>query len=287
MNEWQLGDDTYLADDHLIGRLYVELYTNNPAASDITQLTNTFDYILTRPQSNSLFFPTEADRANGVASCIMRWCWADALYMSPPIWHSLSSLTGDSAYSAFAHHEFWASVELLYDPEQQLFFRDSRFFANPNKPEVFWSRGNGWVYAGIVDILKRIPVTDPYYSDYLSLYKHISAKLVNIQMENGAWSSDLLNPAIYPQPETSGTALFTYGLAWGLNQGVLDQSQYADSLEMAWHALIRNVDASGNVGFVQSFADKPGTSQFYNSEHFGTSAFLLAASAVFTYLDAQ
>ena len=60
--------------------------------------------------------------------CLRRWCWCDALFMSPPAWVELSQQTGDPRYADFAMAEFWATTDFLYDPAEKLYFRDSRFF---------------------------------------------------------------------------------------------------------------------------------------------------------------
>jgi rhamnogalacturonyl hydrolase YesR len=79
--------------------------------------------------------------------------------MAPPVWARLSAITGDHRYLDFMDREWWATTDHLYVREQRLFHRDDRFATRrePNGERVFWSRGNGWVVAGLVRVLGRCP----------------------------------------------------------------------------------------------------------------------------------
>jgi rhamnogalacturonyl hydrolase YesR len=81
--------------------------------------------------------------------------------MSPPAWVELSRQTGDPRYAEFALKEFWAATDFLFDPVEKLYFRDSRFFERRDDQgrKLFWSRGNGWVFAGIANLLDSLPGT--------------------------------------------------------------------------------------------------------------------------------
>jgi len=127
-NGWELGSGRYLADDHLIGRLYLHLYQETEELYRIAHIQETFDYIIANPQTSSLYFPTEDEVAEGIPRCIYRWCWSDALYMSPANWHLLTKITGLTKYADFADREFWISARYLYDESASLFYRDSTFF---------------------------------------------------------------------------------------------------------------------------------------------------------------
>src|SRR3546814_4790488 len=90
----------------------------------------------------------------GTSTCTDRWCWCDALFMAPPTMLRLAQATGDRRYADFVHAEWKATTDYLFDPAEQLYFRDSRFFdmRDAQGRKLFWSRGNGWVMAGLVQI---------------------------------------------------------------------------------------------------------------------------------------
>lgn len=102
-------------------------------------------------------------------ACQFRWCWSDALFMAPPGYFQLSAATGDDAFADFADGEFWATADYLFRglPDVAagggLFLRDSTFFEqrDANGGSIFWSRGNGWVLAGLPAILEALPADDP------------------------------------------------------------------------------------------------------------------------------
>src|SRR5437660_11223614 len=99
----------------------------------------------------------ESDRTNTAAA--HRWWWCEALVMGPPVLSRLAAATGDKKYLEFLDHEWWATSDYLYDPEEHLFFRDSRYFTQKeaNGKKIFWGRGNGWVIAGLARVLETMP----------------------------------------------------------------------------------------------------------------------------------
>jgi len=213
--------------------------------------------------------------------CQARWCWSDALFMAPPTWTALSAATGDPRYARYGDQEFWAATDWLLDKEHGLYFRDSRYFDRRDEQgrKIFWSRGNGWAYAGIVNVLKTLPADHPSRPRYVALFKRMSAKLVALQKADGYWSVSLLAPENSP-PETSGTAFFVYGLAWGVNQGLLKDARYASSARRGWDGLARAVGPDGKLGWVQQVGYAPDHVAAGDTQLYGAGAFLLAASEV-------
>lgn len=162
---WRLGERTYNADDHLIGMTYLWASRNGEGGRALAPLRASFDSILQAPPRArlSLYLGSEGMRGYYKAECLQRWCWSDALFMAPATWIGLSRATGDARYRDFALAEFWASANFLYDPAERLYFRDSRFFAERDEQgrKIFWSRGNGWVLAGLALMLEELPARDP------------------------------------------------------------------------------------------------------------------------------
>ncbi|HEY0332867.1 MAG TPA: glycoside hydrolase family 88 protein, partial [Stenotrophomonas sp.] len=207
------------ADHDVIGQAWVWAAQRSGDTDALRPMRKRFDAVLADPARSSLAFVVRP--GEGESDCQARWCWSDALFMAPPAWTMLSQATGDPRYLAHADAEFWATTEYLYDPVEHLFYRDSRFFdqRGPAGRKVFWSRGNGWVFAGIARILQALPADHPSRPRYEALLRDMAERLVALQDPAGYWPSSLLDPQ--PTPETSGTAFFVYGLAWGIHHGVL------------------------------------------------------------------
>ena len=277
---WRLGDRLYHADDHLVGQVYFRLARNNVAAVDLKSTRDTFNAILADQPKTQMFHPDkESD-----AECSKRWCWADALFMAPATWWEASEAFDNPAYADYAHQEFQVATQLLFDQDVGLYYRDSRFFdrRGADGEKLFWSRGNGWVYGGLVNILRAMPQDDPRRSYYVSLYRKMSDRLVAIQADNGMWRASLLASSETP-PETSGTGFFVYGLAWGLNNGILRGDQYRFAVRSGWSALVENVDHEGRLGYVQQVGDQPEGVRPDDRQLYGVGAFLLAAGQILEF----
>ena len=216
-------------------------------------------------------------------NCQLRWCWCDALFMSPPTWFGLSLATGDERYMAYGDREFRATRDYLMDPETSLFFRDSRYLDRLDEDgnKIFWSRGNGWVYAGVVNILRILPQDHPLREYYLGLYMDMSETIAGLQQDNGLWRVSLLGGERFSVPETSGSAFMTYGLAWGLNNNYLDAEDYGPVVHKGWQALVDAVLDDGKLGWVQPVGFAPDSVFETDSHLYGVGAFLLAAEQMY------
>jgi rhamnogalacturonyl hydrolase YesR len=201
--------------------------------------------------------------------------------MSPPAWVELSRQTGDPRYTNFAMAEFWATTDFLYDPVEALYFRDSRFFERRDEQgrKQFWSRGNGWVFAGIANILDVLPKDNPNRPRLEALFRDMAARLKSVQKSDGYWPPSLLAPENSPA-ETSGTGFYVYGFAWGVKNGLLDAATYRPAVDKGWAALTRAVAKDGRLGWVQQVSDRPESVAETDTQYYGVGAFLLAASAV-------
>lgn len=275
--EWRLGDRTYHADDHLIGQVYIKLARAGYKSADLLPARQTFDTILANRPTNQLMHPN----SHSDPQCSDRWCWADALFMAPATWWDAARTFDKPEYARFADEEFKAAADLLFDQDEALFYRDSRFFdqRGADGEKLFWSRGNGWVYGGLVNILRAMKHDDPRRAYYVDLYRRMSDRLVAVQAENGMWRASLLASSKTP-PETSGTGFFVYGLAWGLNEGILRGDSYRAAATSGWEALVSQVDSDGRLGFVQQIGDRPDGVLADDSQFYGTGAFLLAAAQI-------
>ena len=278
-NQWQPGKRTYHADDHVIAQSYLWSARHGAGAEAIAPVRATFDAILAKPPIDHLSFVVSKDYES--TPCLRRWCWCDALFMSPPAWVELSRQTGDPRYTNFAMAEFWATTDFLYDPLEALYFRDSRFFERRDEQgrKQFWSRGNGWVFAGIANILDVLPKDNPHRPRLEALFRDMAARLKSVQKSDGYWPPSLLAPENSP-PETSGTGFYVYGFAWGVKNRLLDAATYRPAIDKGWAALTRAVAKDGRLGWVQQVSDRPESVAETDTQYYGVGAFLLAASAV-------
>lgn len=281
--EWKLGERTYNADDQLIGQTYIWAAVHGAGREAVNDTRARFDQILANPPKVhlALYLGPEGYRAYARAECLKRWCWSDALFMAPPTWLAMYRQTGDRKYRDYALTEFWAATNFLYDPAERLYFRDSRFFEarDAQGRKVFWSRGNGWVFAALPRMIDALPAKDPERARLIGLFKDMAGRVVELQKSDGYWPSSLLAPE-GSQPESSGTALFTYGLAWGVKTGLLKRTTYEPAVRKGWDALEAAVQPGGGLGWVQPAGDKPGTSTPTSTHLYATGAYLLAATAV-------
>jgi rhamnogalacturonyl hydrolase YesR len=278
-NQWTPGKRLLHADDHVIAQSYLWAARHGAGPEAIAPLRTSFDTILAKPPIDHLSFVVTRDYES--TPCLRRWCWCDALFMSPPAWVELTQQTGDPRYTNFAMAEFWATTDFLYDPVEQLYFRDSRFFERRDDKgrKQFWSRGNGWVFAGIANILDVLPRNNPHRPRLEKLFRDMAAKLTSVQKPDGYWPPSLLAPEDSP-PETSGTGFYVYGLAWGVKNGLLEAGTYRPAIDNGWAALARAVAKDGRLGWVQQVSDRPESVAESDTQYYGVGAFLLAASAV-------
>ena len=109
----------------------------------------------------------------------------------------------------------------------------------------------------------------------------MSARIAGLQQPDGFWRTSLLDPEAYPQPETSGTGLFVYALAYGINAGYLDRDTYLPVVEKGWKALVSAVDTEGKLCWVQPVGSSPKKLEKKSNQIYGTGAFLCAAAEIF------
>jgi len=136
-------------------------------------------------------------------------------------------------------------------------------------------------------VLDIIPETAPHRDVYLADFRAMASALVPIQRADGFWNVSLHDSTHFGGPETSGTAMFTYGLAWGINHGVLDAVTYRPVVAKAWQALAKGaLHADGFLGYVQSTGKQPSEGQpvtydrVPDFEDYGLGAFLLAVGTL-------
>jgi unsaturated rhamnogalacturonyl hydrolase len=280
-NDWQPASRLHHADDYVICQSYIDLYRLEKDPIMIQATVDSVNKMMSTPY-----------QTGGIREIC--WWWCDALFMAPPTLVKLGITLNDDSYLKFNDKLYHETVDLLFNEEYNLFARDLNYvwgyqgkqLKEANGNPIFWSRGNGWVMGGLARILKELPTDYPEYTFYLDLYKKMAAKIVTLQLDDGLWRASLLNPEAYPGGEASGSGFYCYALAWGLNQGILDEEVYLPVVKKAWIGLNGLITDEGYVGWVQPIGADPQKNFSPSSwEVFGTGAFLLAGSEILKLVD--
>ena len=270
--DWQLRSEVPNADDQSVAQTYLELDLEKPETSKIAPTQRALDGLLS---GNAAAIP------KGQAP--IPWWWCDALFMAPPVWVRMHAATHDAKYLAYMDQHWWETSNLLYDPERHLYYRDVTFLHKTDAKgnPIFWSRGNGWAIAGIARTLEYLPEDYAGRGRYEQQLREMAAAVLPLQdAESGLWHSNLLDAADYPQPETSGSALITMALAWGVNHGVLDRARYTPAIAKAWRGLVAQIYADGRLGNIQQTGAAPAHYRPSSSYTYGVGGFLLAGAEV-------
>ncbi len=280
-HEWGMrnGVETRNADDQACGQTYLDLYEIEPNPERIQKTKANIDYIIKSGKVDD-------------------WTWIDAIQMAMPIYAKLGVMTKDQTYFDYMYKMYHQSKTQegggLYNKADKLWWRDKDFvppYKEPNGEDCYWSRGNGWVVAALVRVLSLIPENEVHRAEYMADYKALMEALVPIQRPDGFWNVSLHDPTNFGGRETSGTALFVYGMAWGINNGFLDAKIYRPVVEKAWKAMITEaVHPSGFLGYLQGTGKEPKDGQpvSFSSqpdfEDYGLGCFLLGGTEVYKML---
>lgn len=277
-HKWGLrnGTTTRNADDQCCGQTYLDLYRIDRKPERLRDIKTCIDAIVASPKSDD-------------------WSWIDAAQMGMPVFAKLGALTGDPKYFARMHELYLYMKNThgdhgLFNPAEGLWWRDKDFdppYAEPNGKNCYWSRGNGWVVAAMVRSLDALPADHPNRAEYISMLKTMCEALRKVQRDDGFWNVSLHDPTHFGGKETSGTALFTYGMAWGVRHGILDAATYRPIIAKAWGALSREaVQPNGFLGYVQGTGKEPkdgqpvSVSSVPDFEDYGLGCLLLAGTEV-------
>ncbi len=278
-HQWGLAwkNDNRNADDMGCGQTYIDLYILDPKPERIKILREALDKMV----------------ASGK---IDDWWWIDALQMAMPVFARMGALTGETQYwnrmyEMYLHTRNAEGGRGLYNPEDHLWWRDKDFvppYQEPNGEDCYWSRGNGWVIAAMARVLEQGPPFKKQRKEYGAMLKNMSEALLKVQREDGFWNASLHDPGNYGGPESSGTAFFVYGMAWGINHGYLKKGKYLPAVLKGWNALCEEaLHDNGFLGYMQGTGKEPASSQpvRYDTvpdfEDYGLGAFLLAGSEVY------
>ena len=270
--DWQLRSHLPDADDQSVGQTYLELYLKKKDAAMMTPTRTELDAVLAAPRAAK----------NPAPNRVITWWWCDALFMAPAVWGEMYAATGEKKYIDYLDEEWAKTSDLLYDKKEHLYARDISYLTKTeaNGKKMFWARGNGWVMGGIARTVPYLPKDDPARAKYVAQLQEMAARVASLQGKDGLWRAGLLDQENYELPEVSGSALMTYALAWGVNEGVLDAKVYRPVIEKAWAGMLKHVYSDGRLGCIQQTGAEPAPFKPTASYTYGVGAFLLAGSEI-------
>lgn len=226
------------------------------------------------------------------------WTWIDAIQMAMPVYAQMYKITGDEAFIDHAIAMYrWSRNECgggLYNEADGLWWRDADYvppYKEADGNQCYWSRGNGWVLAALVRVMDQMKPRGKAYKELKKDFVAMCGALAKCQREDGFWNVSLVSPATYGGKETSGTALFLYGISWGLRKGYLKSKTFRPVADKAWTAMqTEALHRDGFLGYVQGTGKDPSAGQpvTYDKvpdfEDFGVGCFLLGASEYYKLL---
>ena len=288
-NSWKPWERFYHADDMNICYSYLYINTLGESNVDLGPTSSIIKDHLYKPYAwkNGENANLKGNKETEIKEKIL-WWWCDALFMAPPVIINYSKQMKDPSYLKDMDKYYAEAYELLYDKKAHLFSRDARFLltgkANDikekNGEKVFWSRGNGWVLAGLALMLTDLPKDYPTRKFYENLFIEMAEKIKTLQPADGLWRTSLLSPESFDHGEVSGSGFFTFALAWGINNGILNKASYTPVVLKAWETILACQQENGKVGWVQNIGANPMPASANSWQNFGTGAFLMAGSEI-------
>ena len=170
--------------------------------------------------------------------------WADDMYMSVPFLANMGAMTGEKKYYDDAVRQILQMAERLYIPQEELFDHGWNATSGDYDPHFFWGRANGWVLMSIAEVLDVLPKNYEKRNELLHLYRSMIRRLTNLQDGTGFWYNLLDKNNTYQ--ETSCTAMFTYAIAKGINEGWISHV-YGSVAITGWNAVQTQVLENGAV----------------------------------------
>ncbi len=285
------GVQTCDADDQCCGQAYVELvpFTGKDYKDVLANVIANLDHQMQTPNTKTQ--TTTPKAKTQVNSLYAWWTWIDAIQMAMPLYMQVYKLTGQKKYADHAMKMYrWTRNECgggLLNLKEGLWWRDADFvppYKEKDGKNCYWSRGNGWVYAALVRSMNQLSPKSKEYKELKSDFLLMSEALKNCQHEDGFWHVSLVSDAVYPNPEMTGTALFLYGMSWGIKQGLLKADAYRPACDKAWKALQSCLHNNGFLGWNQGTGKDPSAGQpvtftsVPDFEDYGTGCYLLGLS---------
>ena len=248
---------------------------------------------------SAMLKPTIENLQKQMQTKIGWWTWIDAIQMAMPVYAQMYKITGDRSYLEHGMKMYrWSRNEcgggLFNEKGDGLWWRDADYvppYKEKDGKDCYWSRGNGWVLAAYVRVMNQLSPKDKIYKEVKKDFLTMCNGLAKCQREDGFWNVSLVSPTTYGGKETTGTALFLYGIAWGLQKGYLKEKVFRPIADKAWAAMAKDaVHADGFLGWVQGTGKDPSAGQpvtytkVPDFEDYGIGCFLLGAAEYYKLL---
>jgi rhamnogalacturonyl hydrolase YesR len=170
--------------------------------------------------------------------------WADDCYMSIPALAQLGALTGEPKYFDDAANNALGFAKHLFNWDKGIYMH-GRNFNQPDNPEFYWGRANGWAMMSTVELLDVLPENHPKRDEVLKLMRAHMKSIATLQSGQGLWHQMLDRPETYL--ETSASAMFVYSIAKAINRGWIAPVTYGSVALSGWNALTTKVNERGQV----------------------------------------
>lgn len=179
--------------------------------------------------------------------------WIDDMFMITALQTQAYRATGDAKYINRAAKEMVLYLDSLQKP-------NGLFYHAPDVP-FFWGRGDGWMAAGMAEILSSLPENNPDRPRIMKGYKTMMASLLKYQAPSGLWRQLIDEPTAWE--ESSSTGMFTYAMVVGVKKGWLDKKTYTPAARKAWLGLVSYIDENADVKEVCEGTNKKNDKQYY------------------------
>jgi rhamnogalacturonyl hydrolase YesR len=179
--------------------------------------------------------------------------WIDDMFMITMVQSQAYRATGDAKYIDRAALEMVAYLDELQQP-------NGFFYHAPDVP-FFWGRGDGWMAAGMSELLRSLPENHPKRARIMEGYKKMMAALLKYQGDDGMWRQLIDHPESWP--ESSCTGMFTFAMITGVKNGWLDAQTYGPAARKGWLGLIKYLDANADIREVCEGTNKKNDLQYY------------------------
>jgi alpha-L-fucosidase len=179
--------------------------------------------------------------------------WIDDMYMITLVQTEAYRVTGDSKYIDRAAHEMVTFVDTIQRP-------NGLFYHAPDVP-YFWGRGNGWMAAGMTELLSSLPENNKDRTAIMNGYLRMMKTLKEFQRSDGLWGQLIDDPDAWS--ETSGSGMFTFAMIVGVKKGWLDTKEYTPVIRKAWIGLVRYINSDGDISNVCEGTNKRNDYQYY------------------------
>ncbi len=289
------GITTCDADDQCCAQTYLMRYVQVGDEQMLTAARQNLDHQMVTPNEKR---STKVKTPSTQPSLYGWWTWIDAIQMAMPLYMQMYKLTGEAKYRDHAMQMYrWSRNECgggLFNTKDGLWWRDADYvppYKEPDGQQCYWSRGNGWVYAALVRCMDQMSSKEKAYKELKKDFMLMSKGLLSCQREDGYWNPSLVSTN-YAMPETSGTALFLYGICWGMRHGYLKAKVYRPVADRAWKALEAAIHPNGFIGWMQGTGKDPSAGQplsytrIPDFEDYGTGCILLGAVEYYKILKA-